>query len=320
MADSKGALISTTGIDTTTIATHKAVGGTVAAAPNGVMGMHALDMVQQVPANILVELSTVNMDTGQPGLDCVRAGLSRGMGVVMANKGPIVHAFDELHALAKSNGTEMGFSATVCGALPVVNVGQRDLLGCEFRSVRGVFNSTTNYILQSMSEGISYADALRQAQIEGVAEANPRLDVEGWDTANKLVTVANSVLGQSVSLSDVKPVRGITDITPEEIKERRAHGLVPKLVARAEKNCVGYHLSVQPEWLPERDFLANVNGWEMGIVFDTDIMGLQQFKVDERGAIPTAAAVLRDVITLALRQRAARANHDSIEKVTHLAA
>ena len=97
------------------------------------------------------------------------------------------------------------------------------------------------------------------------------------------------------------PVIGITDITAAEIQEGAARGEVIKLVARADVGQVGnlsYKLSVQPEWLPAGDFLASVSGWEMGIVFDTDIMGLQQFKVDERGPVPTAAAMLRDVINL----------------------
>ena len=111
---------------------------------------------------------------------------------------------------------------------------------------------------------------------------------------------------QPCTLADVQPVIGITDLTPAQIREHAARGEVVKLVARAEPapkgiaNLLGlrYQLSVQPEWLPADDFLASVSGWEMGVVFDTDIMGLQQFKVDERGPVPTAGAMLRDVINL----------------------
>jgi homoserine dehydrogenase len=175
------------------------------------------------------------------------------------------------------------------------------------RSVRGIFNSTSNSILDAMARGGNYADALRQAQLDGIAEADPSLDVEGWDTANKLVIIANSILRQPCTLADVQPVIGITEITAAEIREHAARGEVVKLVARAEPDLTGlqnlsglrpYKLSVQPEWLPADGFLATVSGWEMGIVFDTDIMGLQQLKVDERGPVPTAAAMLRDVISL----------------------
>ena len=98
----------------------------------------------------------------------------------------------------------------------------------------------------------------------------------------------------------MQPVTGITGIMAEQIQAEQAQGRVVKLVARATREHGGaYRLSVQPEWLPAGDFLAGVSGWEMGIVFDTDIMGLQQLKVDERGPVPTAGAMLRDVIRLA---------------------
>jgi homoserine dehydrogenase len=225
------------------------------------------------------------------------------MDSVLANKGPLVLAFAELEAAAKSAGVGLVYSATVCGALPVVNIGRRDLAACDIRSVAGIFNSTSNSILAAMARGGSYQDALRQAQLDGIAETDPSLDVEGWDTANKLVIIANSILRQPCTLADVQPVIGITAITPAQIQAHAARGEVVKLVARADVGQVGnlsYKLSVQPEWLPADAFLASISGWEMGIVFDTDIMGLQQLKVDERGPVPTAAAMLRDVISLTM--------------------
>jgi homoserine dehydrogenase len=240
----------------------------------------------------------VDLETGQPGLDCVRLALGRGISVVLANKGPLVHAYDELARAAAAKGVGLAYSATVCGALPVINIGRRDLAGCHIRSVRGIFNSTSNSILAAMSQGGPYERALRQAQLDGIAEADPTLDVAGWDTANKLIIIANSILRQPASLADLEVVSGITGITPEHITEGVRRGQAVKLVAQALWDGERYRLSVRPEWLPQEDFLAQVNGWEMGIIFDTDIMGLQQFKVDERGPTPTAAAVLRDVITL----------------------
>ncbi len=341
-ADSSGAVMDAGGIDPMALASHKARGGNAGNFLIGVPGMRAAKLVAQVEADLLLEASPVNLQTGQPGLDCVRTAIRRGMDVVLANKGPLVHAFGELIAAAEAAGVGLAYSATVCGALPVVNIGQRDLGACDIRSVAGIFNATSNSILTAMARGGSYEQALRQAQLEGVAEVDPSLDVEGWDTANKLVIIANSILRQPATLADVQPVVGITGITAEQIRAGAAQGQVVKLVARAERGSVGrpataeavsgsvgrpatagksgrpatagtggepdpedqpsgltrYRLSVQPAWLPADDFLASVNGWEMGIVFDTDIMGLQQFKVDERGPLPTAAAMLRDVIRL----------------------
>lgn len=304
-ADSSGAVMDGNGIDPVALHQHKARGGNAATFMRGVPGMSALKLAAQAPADLLLEASAVNLQTGQPGLDCVRRAIQRQMGVVLANKGPLVHAFGELQAAAHAAGSGLAYSATVCGALPVVNIGQRDLVACQIRSVRGIFNSTSNSILAAMAQGGSYEQALKQAQLDGIAEADPSLDVAGWDTANKLVIIANSILRQPATLADVQPVLGITGITAEQLRAGAAQDKVVKLVARADltglRNLSGrpsYHLSVQPEWLPADDFLASVSGWEMGIVFDTDVMGLQQFKVDERGPVPTAAAMLRDVITL----------------------
>jgi homoserine dehydrogenase len=297
-ADSSGGLVDGTGIDPAGLLAHKLNGRGVASYPGGEPGLSAPGVVARAPADLLLEASPVNLETGQPGLDTVRSAIGRGIGVVLANKGPLVHAFAELTAAARSAGAGFAYSATVCGALPVVNLGQRDLVGCDIRSVRGVFNSTSNSILEAMSLGGSYSQALRQAQLDGIAEADPALDVDGWDTANKLVIVANCILGMPATLRDVRPVTGIGHITPEQILEGLNQGKSVKLVATAERTGGGYRLSVEPQWLPRESFLASVSGWEMGILFDTDIMGLQQFKVDERGPTPTAAAMLRDVINL----------------------
>ena len=299
VADSSSAALNPAGLNPAALRAHKSAGKPLLTYPGCTPGMSAPEMVAAVEADLLLEASAVNLKTGQPGLTCVRLAIGRGMDVVLANKGPLVHAFGEIEAAANAAGVGLAYSATVCGALPVVNIGQRDLAACDIRSVGGIFNSTSNSILAAMAAGGDYAQALREAQLDGIAEADPGLDVEGWDTANKLVIIANSILRQPATLADVRPVLGITGITPAEIQERAARGLTPKLVARAERGADGrYALSVEPEWLPAGDFLAGVSGWEMGIVFDTDIMGLQQFKVDERGPVPTAGAMLRDVISL----------------------
>jgi homoserine dehydrogenase len=304
-ADSSGAALGPAGLDIAGLRQHKTPaypGGPrpgIATFPGAIAGLSSAEMVARVEADLLLDASPVNLTTGQPGLECVRSALRRRMPVVLANKGPLVLAFGELTAVAEQAGVGLAYSATVCGALPVVNIGQRDLVACEIRSVAGVFNSTSNSILAAMGRGESYESSLRQAQIDGIAEADPTLDVEGWDTANKLIIIANSILRMPATLADVRPVIGITGISPAQIAAGLAAGKVVKLVARAQRDGSGYRLSVQPEWLPADDFLATINGWEMGVVLDTDIMGLQQHKVDERGAVPTAGAMLRDAIRLA---------------------
>jgi len=247
--------------------------------------------------DLLLDASPVNLKTGQPGLGAVRMALRQGISVVLANKAPLVLAFPELTRLAKEFGADLAYSATVCGALPVINIGRRDLIAAEFQSVRGIFNSTTNYMLDAMSAGHSYSEALAEAQARGLAETDPSLDVEGWDTANKLVIIANSILGVAATLDDVS-VEGITALSAEELHAARVAGQVIKLVATAERNGGGYLFRVAPTLLPEGEFLAQCQGWEMGIEFVSDLYGHMYFKDREASPIPTAAAMLRDAVNL----------------------
>ncbi|GAB4519781.1 MAG: homoserine dehydrogenase [Anaerolineae bacterium] len=297
-ADSTGAAWGMARIDPRHLLQHKKGGKGVGLYPRwGHRGAPAAEMVRQVDADVVLEASPVNLRTGEPGLGCARAALERGIPVVLANKGPLVLAYQELTTRAREKGIGLRFSATVCGSLPVINMGRRDLAACEIQRVEGIFNSTTNYILTAMEGGQSFERALREAQAEGVAEADPTLDIEGWDTANKLVIIANAVLGVPTTLKDVD-VLGIQHLTPEDLHAARARGQVVKLVAVAQRQDGVYRFSVHPAALPLDHPLAGVSGWEMGIVWHTDIMGIQFAKVDERGPIPTAAAMLRDVIDL----------------------
>jgi homoserine dehydrogenase len=237
------------------------------------------------------------LQTGEPGLSAVRAALQRGIPAVLANKAPLVLAIQELRALAQQTGAGLGYSATVCGALPVINIGQRDLIAADITLLRGIFNSTTNFILGEMATGRSFAEALAEAQQRGIAETDPTLDVEGLDTANKLVIIANSFLGLNVALADVH-VEGITTVTTEELLGELAQGNTIKLLATAQLDAAGYQLSVAPTVIPRAEFLGQCDSWEMGIEIHSDLYGKMYYKLWEREPLPTAAAMLRDAVNI----------------------
>lgn len=301
VADSSGAAVNGYGFDPRQLRNHKEAGRSVAALPEHQPGLALRDVVSRPGlCQMLLEASPVNLSDGEPGLSSVRAALGAGVSCVLANKGPLVLAFHELHRLAATTDAGLAFSATVCGALPVVNIGRRDLIAADISLLRGIFNSTSNFILDEMGRGRSYADALAETQRRGIAETDPSLDVGGWDTANKLTILANSFLGVQVSLADVK-VTGITAITAEHLALERTRGNLIKLVAEARRSEEGYRLSVGPIPLPLDDFLAGCSGWEMGVEIHSDIYGKMFHKIWEREPLPTAAAMLRDVVNLAGR-------------------
>jgi homoserine dehydrogenase len=287
-----------TGLAPVALLAHKRAGGSAGAYPGGVAGATAVDLLAQVEAQVLLEASPVNLVDAQPSLSILLAALARGMDVVLANKGPLALHYPLLRVAADAHGARLAFSATVCGGLPVVNVGVRDLVAAQVRRVEGVFNSTSNYILSQMAAGNSYDEALAEAQRRGIAETNPTLDVDGWDTANKLTIVANAVLGFPATVRDVQPVAGIRGLSPSSGPSLE-EGKVWRLLGVAERRADGgYDLSVQPVALPMTHKLANVDGWEMGVVFESDLFESIFISIDERGPTGTAAAMLRDVVNL----------------------
>jgi homoserine dehydrogenase len=244
---------------------------------------------------------------------------------VLANKGPLALAFQELAGMSdltenrepRTENQESGsptepvqqprmgrpalrFSACCGGSLPTINIGQRDLIGCRIERVEAVLNGTTHGILRIMEEGGDYAAALAEMQRRGIAETDPSLDVEGWDSANKLVILANAVLGRPTTLADVA-VEGITGLTAEELRGALAHNARIVLLCLAEPFDGDYRLSVRPTTLPLDHPLARMSGDEMGVVYYTDIAGRASATTLERGPVPTAAAMLRDVLGIVKR-------------------
>ncbi len=297
VADSSGVAVNPEGFDAAALRRMKERGGRVCELAGCLPHHTPADALAMCHCDLLFEASPVNLQSGEPGLGAARAMLARGANVVLANKAPLVLAFHDLHARAAEHGGRIAYSATVCGGLPVINILQRDFVAAEIGALAGIFNSTSNFILSAMAEGRSFEDALAEAQRRGLAETDPSLDVDGWDTANKLVIIANSALGLRATLADVA-VTGMRGITAAQLAKERAHRRTIKLVARARREGAGYRLTVGPEVLAQDEFLGACSAWEMGIEVETDLYGRQFFKVDESEPLPTAAAMVRDAVNL----------------------
>jgi homoserine dehydrogenase len=299
VSDRSGLAICSSGLDVQEILRLKREGQGVAAYGEwGQPGRTALDLVRTADADLLVEASPANMVDGQPGLGCIETALVRGMHVVTANKAPLVLAYDRLLDLARRHKVQLRFDATVAGGLPAINLGQRDLAAAHIHRLEGVVNLTTNYILTRMAEdGLSYEEALGDAQRAGHAETDPTLDVEGWDAANKLVILARSVLGVPATLDDIA-VQGITGIGTDLLSQAMAAGKRVKLVAVAVLEDGGYRFEVKPTWLDANHPLAQLGAKQMGIVFHTDISGSISAAIVEETPLPTASAVLRDLVQI----------------------
>jgi homoserine dehydrogenase len=299
VADTSGAAVSADGLDVHQIMGLKSAGmGVAQYEPFGHPGMSPLELVRQAPADLLLEASPGNLEDGQPGLGAIDAALSRGLHVVTANKAPLVLEFPRLSEMARAVGVKLRYDATVAGGLAAVNLGRRDLAIAQIERLEGIVNLTTNYILTRMAEdGLTYEEALADAQVAGHAETDPSLDVQGWDAASKLVILAHSVLDFPATLEDI-PVEGITGVSQEELAEAVAAGRRVKLLATATRQGTGYALSVSPVSLEMSHPLARLGPKQMGVVYHTDICGVVAASIVEETPVPTAAAMLRDVVDI----------------------
>jgi homoserine dehydrogenase len=215
--------------------------------------------------------------------------------VVTANKSPLVVDLNGLRELARKKGLSLKYSAATAAALPTLDVGVHSLAGAEILSIEGILNGTTNYILTKMRHGTAYDEALREAQDKGIAERNPALDVEGWDTAAKLLLIANSVLGLDLSLREIH-VEGITRLPHRKAAAAREAGKALKLIGRISRSGGRWRAEVAPSIIDGSHPLFGVDGANKGVTFLTDTMGAVTVtggKSDPRGA---AAALLKDII------------------------
>jgi len=224
--------------------------------------------------------------------------LGQGRHVVTANKALLAKDGDDLFDLARRQGARIGFEASVCGGIPIVRAVQHGLAGDSIESIAGILNGTTNYILTRMEEDdLSFEDALRMAQERGLAEADPTLDVEGHDAAQKLRILAGLAWGAP---SAVKlRVAGIADVTRAEIEGAGSRSAVIRHVASARKIAGGVELRVERRELPLGHPLARVKEENNAVVIRGRAVGEVVFSGRGAGSLPTAAAVMSDVIELA---------------------
>ena len=228
--------------------------------------------LQMGRADALFETSSLNAATGQPAIDYIRAALEMGAHAISANKGPVVHAYRELTALAAAKRRRFLFESAVMDGVPIFSLFRETMPAVEMRGFRGVLNSTTNVILQAMESGMSFEAALRRAQDLGVAESDPTDDIEGMDAAVKVIALANVLMDAELKLAQVRR-EGIRGITLEQLREARARGETWKLVCSAQRQPDGrVAAQVQPRRLQLDDPLAQVQGTSSVISFETDVV------------------------------------------------
>lgn len=269
---------------------------------------HASPRIADLPGDVLVELSTLDPRTGQPAFDHISEALRAHKHVVTANKGPIAHRYEDLRGMAWVARRELRFEATLADCLPVFNLCRSALPRAEIQRIRGIVSSTTNHVLSAAARGVVFADALAEAQRLGIAEADPRHDLEGWDAAAKTAILANVLMGARISPGDVQSEPIGERAAQEAARVAREGGRLRPLIVieRRPSRTRAHHLgptavraSSAPARLEPLDPLYAVDGLSMALELETDLAGRIVVQLHDPHVEQVAYAVLTDLLDIA---------------------
>jgi homoserine dehydrogenase len=294
IADIDGAVINSRGLSPEKLEAIRQRGYPISADPEfGQPGIPALEVIQSVEAEVVVEVTPVNIKTAEPALSHITTAFKTGKHVVTTNKGPLALAMPALTELAEYNNVFLRFSGTVGGGTPMLEFAKRCLAGDKILAIKGILNGTTNYILTEMSQNrVTFQEALANAQKLGYAEREPSMDIDGFDTACKVVILANWIMSKKITLKDVDRT-GIRDVTLEMLDEAAKRGNTIKLIGSID----GDKPSVKPKEIGITNPLC-VNGVLNAITYSTEYAADQTLIGRGAGGMETASAVLRDLLDI----------------------
>jgi homoserine dehydrogenase len=257
---------------------------------------NSFDFILKSKADVLFENTSVNHETGQPALDHIRTALQAGMHVCTANKGPVVHAYQELLDLAAAHGVRFLHESTVMDGAPVFSLFRETLPASNLLSFKGILNSTTNLILARMEQGESFDEAVRYCQQVGIAETDPSGDVDGWDAAIKVAALVTVLMGIPLKPQEVER-SGIREISPQMVAAALKEGKRYKLICSAERQGDALiSARVAPEPVPLTSPIYSVEGTSSIIEFKTDILGDLSIVEKDPGPHTTAYGLLADFL------------------------
>ena len=294
IVDSQGSCSDDSGLDIPLALKTKKTYGTVAKYPKiGRRNSDSTHIISKSEAEVVVETTPTNFKDAEPGLSNIRTALANGKHVVTANKGPLALAMPALLELANHRNKQLLFSGTVGGGTPFLDFAAKCMPGEKIRRIRGILNGTTNYILTRMENAsLTFEKALAEAQTKGYAEKDPTNDIDGFDTAAKIVIIANWVLKKKYSLRNLN-ITGITKVTPQKLRQAKALGAKIKLIGRIEESSA----SVAPEQVSADDPTC-VPDTLNALTFSTEHAGDITLIGPGAGGERTASAIVRDLVSI----------------------
>jgi homoserine dehydrogenase len=252
---------------------------------------------------VCIETTVLDIERGEPAVSHVRAALEAQAHVVTANKGPAAFAFHELEAVQQSVDRRFLFEGAVMDGVPVFNLVRDTLPAVTITGFRGVINTTCNFILSELERGQEFEQALTTMQRQGIAEADPTLDVDGWDAAAKTAALVNVVMGGAITPHHVERT-GIRNITGTDVRDALTRNQRVRLVASASRLGGKLRARVDPEWLGWEDPLAHVTDLQNALYLHTDLLGEIGIVQRSGNLTQTAYALLTDLSSISQRFKA----------------
>lgn len=259
---------------------------------NWKFGYKAIDYIDKIDLNVMIETTPTTPETGEPAISHILKALDSNIDVISSNKAPFYLEYNKIKGLAKERKCFIKYEATVASCVPILSI-KRNLQGNEIIGIRAILNGTSNYILSKMSdEGINFLKALKEAQDLGYAEADPKLDIRGYDAAGKLVILANELLDYNMKINDVN-IKGIEAIDKSDIELAKSKNKVIKHLSYAKNG----KLQVEPQFIDKNSYF-NVNGSLNVIEIETKNAGKIILSGRGAGGIEAASAIMNDLISI----------------------
>ena len=262
--------------------------------PSEMLTSNVNSLINDPEIDIIVEL----IGGIHPAKEFIMEAISQGKHIVTANKALLATEGDEIFSLAQQKKVEIGFEASVAGGIPIIKVLREGLIANKIKSMYGIINGTSNYILTKMTdENKDFSVALKEAQELGYAEADPTLDIEGIDSAHKLAILARLAYGIRIPFNKIH-IEGISKITPQDIEFASELGYKVKLLAIAKETNGKIELRVNPTMIPKEYLISKVDGVYNAIYVEGDATGSTLYYGRGAGSMPTGSSVVSDIIDI----------------------
>lgn len=293
-----GGIENATGIDLSEVLKSLRQFNTLTEDSDKISSLTPLEAAKNLDYDVLIELSALSIESrGEPAVSHIRAALERGKSVASANKGPVAFAYRELKDIACKNRVKYLFESAVMDGAPVFNFVERCMKGATVTGFSGILNGTTNFILSFMEQGGTIKEGIKKAQEAGIAEADPSMDVDGWDPAAKTAALANVLMNADITPLDVER-EGIRLVTPEKAQEAVKRGKRLKLICRGWIEDGTIHTRVMVEEIDNNNIFALISHFGSAVRIESDLMHSNTIVQECPDLLDTAFGLIEDILTI----------------------